>query len=88
MEVEKWRVTVDLAKNHLKYNTPNNIIRNDLQKLIDIFEQTEVNKLALGDVSKRSELLLAFLRKYIKVRDSSEPNSTDLEILTEFESQL
>ena len=36
MEVPKWKVTADLAENHLKDNASIDILRNDINKLIDI----------------------------------------------------
>ena len=37
-QVSKNKITVDLAKNHLKDNRCNDILRNDIKKLIEIIE--------------------------------------------------
>lgn len=48
----------------------------------------QVKDLTIPVVSKRSEILLAFLTKYIKIRDGEAPSEMDLEILQRFESQF
>ena len=37
-QVSKNKITVDLAKNHLKDNRCNDILRNDIKKLIEIIK--------------------------------------------------